>query len=76
MASRLPTISLKHFRVPVRFVVLLLALAGFYAGALVYKPWLTVSTTFVLYLLSVPLCSYVFLKLKAKEEGKAEKTQE
>ena len=49
----------------------------FYAGALVYKPWLTVSTTFVLYLLSVPLCSYVFLKLKAKEEGQvSEKTPE
>ena len=78
MASRLPTISLKHFRVPVRFVVLLLALAGFYAGALVYKPWLTVSTTFVLYLLSVPVCSVVFLKLKAKEDLKqkgSEKTE-
>ena len=68
MASRLPTISLKHFRVPVRFVVLLLALAGFYAGAMVYKPWLTLSATFIGYLISVPLCSYVFLKLKAKEE--------
>ena len=70
MASRLPTISLKHFRIPVRFVVFVLALAGFYAGALVYQPWLTASVTFVLYLLSVPLCSVVFLRLKAKAESK------
>ena len=76
MASRLPTISLKHFRIPVRFVVPLLILAGCYAGALVYKPWLTASTTFILYLISVPFCSYVFLKLKAQEENKTEKADE
>lgn len=78
MASRLPTISLKHFRIPVRFVVPLLALVGFYAGALVYKPWLTASITFILYLLSVPLCSFVFLRLKARTEQpnkKEEKTE-
>ena len=68
MASRLPTISLKHFRIPVRLVVPLLALAGLYAGALVYKPWLMASVTFIFYLLSVPLCSFIFLKLKAREE--------
>ena len=72
MASRLPTISLKHFRVPVRFVVLIFALTGFYAGALVYKPWLTLSATFTFYLFSVPVCSYVFLKMKAKQEEKPE----
>ena len=70
MASRLPTISLKHFRISVRFVVPLLILAGCYAGALVYQPWMTASVTFVLYLLSVPLCSIVFLRLKAKAESK------
>ncbi len=76
MASRLPTISLKHFRIPVRFVVPLLILAGCYAGALVYKPWLTASLTFILYLLSVPLCSFVFLKLKSKAENKTEEKAE
>ena len=76
MASRLPTISLKHFRIPVRFVVPLLALGGFYAGALVYKPWLTASVTFILYLLSVPVCSYIFLKLKARGENSSTKSEE
>ena len=75
MASRLPTISLKHLRVPVRFVVFVLALAGFYAGLMVYKPWLALSLTFIGYLVSVPLCSFVFLKLKAKAEGKTEKAE-
>ncbi|MGN0904281.1 MAG: CDP-diacylglycerol--serine O-phosphatidyltransferase [Alphaproteobacteria bacterium] len=69
MASRLPTISLKKFRVPVRYVVIVLALAGCFAGALVYEPWLTVGVIGILYLLSVPLCSYVFLRLKAKADG-------
>ena len=72
MASRLPTISLKHFRIPVRFVVPLLILAGCYAGALVYKPWLTLSLSFSFYLISVPFCSIVFLRLKSQAEGKAE----
>ena len=76
MASRLPTISLKHFRIPVRFVVLLLALAGVYAGALLYKPWLTVATSFILYLCSVPLCSIVFLRLKARAEASTEENAE
>lgn len=76
MASRLPTISLKHIRIPVRLVVPLLTLGGFYAGALVYEPWLTASLTFIFYLLSVPLCSYIFLKLKAREEKGGEKKDE
>lgn len=68
MASRLPTISLKHIRLPVRFVVPVMGLAGFYAGAMVYEPWLTLGLTFLLYVLSVPVCSYIFLRLKAKAE--------
>lgn len=76
MASRLPTISLKNFRIPVRFVVLVLGFAGFYAGALFYKPWLVLSTTFCLYVLSVPLCSFLFLRLKAKALDVGEKTAE
>lgn len=79
MASRLPTVSLKKFRIPVRFVIPVLMCAGLFAGALVYEPWLTVGVVSVLYLLSVPLCSYIFLRLKAKEEGvvseKAEETK-
>lgn len=79
MASRLPTVSLKKFRIPVRFVIPVLMCAGLFAGALVYEPWLTVGVVGILYLLSVPLCSYVFLRLKAKAEGteteKSEKTE-
>ena len=47
-----------------------------FPAALVYEPWLTASMTFIFYLLSVPLCSYVFLKLKAKEEKGGEKKEE
>lgn len=68
MASRLPTISLKHIRLPVRLTAVVMAFAGFYTGALFYKPWLVLSLTFLGYLISVPLCSYVFLRLKAKTE--------
>ncbi len=76
MASRLPTVSLKKFRIPVRFVIPVLACAGLFAGALVYEPWLTMGIVGVAYLLSVPVCSYVFLRLKKshtpeQEEGKA-----
>lgn len=76
MASRLPTISLKHIRVPVRFVVLLMALGGFYAGALLYRPWLIFSLTFLFYLASVPVCSIVFLRLKKKAEAAGKETEE
>ena len=72
MASRLPTISLKHFRIPVRFVMPLLILAGCYVGALVCKPWIMLSLSFLFYLVSVPVCCLVFRNLKAKAEGKNE----
>lgn len=75
MASRLPTLSLKNFRVPVPYVVVVLAFAGFYAGALVYQPWMIIGLTSVLYVISIPICSIVFLRLKSKE-GEAVKPKE
>ena len=67
MASRLPTISLKKVRVPVRFVMPVLVMAGLYVGAMVYEPWLTVGVTGLVYVVSVPVCSLVFLRLKSKD---------
>lgn len=69
MASRLPTISLKHIRIPARFVAFFLMMFGLYLGALLYKRWIVLSISFIVYLASVPVCSIIFLHLKHQAEN-------
>ncbi|MCQ2913570.1 MAG: CDP-diacylglycerol--serine O-phosphatidyltransferase [Alphaproteobacteria bacterium] len=64
MASRLPTISLKHIRIPVKFVTFFFVFVALYIVAMTRWPWQVLSCTFLLYLVTVPVCSIVFCHLK------------
>jgi len=67
MASRLPTISLKavHFTSKGQ-VRLFVAFALFLIGLLVFDLWLTLGVAGALYILTVPLTGWLFLRGKAK----------
>lgn len=66
MASRLPTISLKKIRISATVLPLFLLAAALFFGALFYEPWLTVGIMGLIYIVTVPFCSVVFLRLKRK----------
>lgn len=64
MASRFPTISIKHLRVPARFMVPVLLFVMLVIGLLVSQFWLTLGVIGVCYLISVPICGIVYLRMK------------
>lgn len=55
MVSRIPTMSLKSFRVPAKFVLPTLVLVGLMAAFLAIKPWATLTAVAFLYLVSIPI---------------------
>jgi len=69
MASRFPTLSAKHLRVPAKRMVPFLLFVMFVIGMLVSQFWLTLGVIGVLYLLSVPACSIVFLRMRRRHEA-------
>ena len=68
MACRCPTISAKSLRVPAKRMVPVLLFVMFVIGMLVSQFWLTLGIIGVLYLLSVPVCGIVFLRLRHRYE--------
>ena len=68
MASRLPTISLKSIHIPKSWMPAVLAALLLLIAFLVTNIWLTVGVVGILYLLTVPLTSLVFLRVRAKFE--------
>ena len=66
MASRLPTISLKHLHVSKRYLPFVLAGLLLLVAFLVSNFWLTIGILGIGYLLTVPLTGILFLKTKAK----------
>ena len=69
MASRCPTISVKHMRVPARFIVPLLLFVMFMIGMLVSQFWLTLGIIGVCYIVSIPIGGFVFLRMRARYEA-------
>ena len=69
MASRFPTISAKHLRVPAKRMVPVLLFVMFVIGMLVSQFWLTLGVIGILYLLSVPVCGTVFLRMRNRYEA-------
>ncbi len=55
MISRIPTFSVKQFRVPHRYVMPFLLLVGLYAALLAVETWLTLAASLIAYLVSLPL---------------------
>lgn len=64
MASRIPTLSLKHLHIPKTYSSVLYVVAVFFFASLFGRPWVTLSLFGLGYILSVPVCVYYFLKFK------------
>lgn len=68
MASRLPTISLKHLHIPKTWLPVVLAALLLLIAFLVSSFWLTIGVVGVLYILTVPLTGWLFIKARARYE--------
>ena len=68
MASRLPTISLKALHVSRKALPLVLAGLLLLIALLVSNFWLTIGILGILYILTVPLTGWIFLRVKARFE--------
>jgi len=68
MASRLPTIPLKHLHVRKTYLPFVLAALLLLVAFLVSNFWLTIGGIGILYLLTVPLSGWVFLRARARYE--------
>ena len=68
MASRIPTLCLKHLHVGRTMASLIgFVILAFICG-IVSSPWVTLSVLGVVYLISIPVGIYVFLTLKRKSK--------
>ena len=68
MASRLPTISLKHLHVPKVWLPFVLAGLLLFVALLVSNFWLTLGVAGVGYILTIPLTGWVFLRGRERYE--------
>lgn len=66
MASRLPTISLKKVHIRKGFLLPVMAVLLLVVALLVTNFWLTIGVMGLLYILSVPVTGFVFVKVRAK----------
>ena len=68
MASRLPTISLKHLHVSKKALLPLMAMALFVVALLVTNFWMMIGLAGLGYILTVPVTGLFFIKAKARHE--------
>ena len=68
MASRLPTISLKAVHIPRRYLPAVLAFLLLLIAFLVSDFWMTLGVVGALYVLTVPVTGWMFLRTRAKYE--------
>ena len=68
MASRLPTISLKHLHIPKTWLPIVLAGLLLLVALLVSNFWLTLGAVGVGYILTVPLSGWIFLRGRDRYE--------
>ena len=67
MASRFPTLSLKHLAIPPKWFLLVLLVTIFILGFLIAQFWVTLVFIGLMYYLSIPICGAVFCRLRARE---------
>ncbi|MBP5226979.1 MAG: CDP-diacylglycerol--serine O-phosphatidyltransferase [Kiritimatiellae bacterium] len=67
MASRCPTLSLKHLAIPPKWLLLVLLVAIFTLGMLISQFWVTLTFIGVMYYISIPICGAVFCRLRARD---------
>ena len=68
MASRLPTISLKHLHVRKAWLPVVLAGLLLLVALLVSNFWLTLGLVGIGYILTVPLTGWIFVRVRARHE--------
>lgn len=68
MASRLPTISLKAVHIPRKYLPAVLAFLLLLIAFLVSDFWMTLGVVGALYVLTVPVTGWMFLRTRAKYE--------
>lgn len=68
MASRAPTISMKKMHISARFQIPVATFIIFVIGMLVAHSWITLGAIGVCYLISVPICGIVFLRLRSAQD--------
>ncbi len=68
MASRLPTISLKHLHIQKSRLPFVLAALLLLVAFLVSNFWLTIGVVGILYVLTVPVSCWVFVRLRTRYE--------
>ncbi len=68
MASRLPTISLKSIHIQKRFLAPVMAALLLFVALLVSDFWLTLGIVGFLYVLTVPITLFVFLRVRSAYE--------
>ncbi|MBR4616606.1 MAG: phosphatidylcholine/phosphatidylserine synthase [Kiritimatiellae bacterium] len=71
MASRLPTISLKSVHISKTYLLTVMAGLLFVIALLVSKFWLTIGVIGIIYIFTVPVTGFIFLKTKARYERQA-----
>jgi CDP-diacylglycerol--serine O-phosphatidyltransferase len=64
MVSRIPTLSLKRFRIPHHYVVPIMAVVAIVAGFLTTAPWPTLTAVGIAYLGSIPFTMRSFQRLQ------------
>ena len=64
MASRIPTLCLKHLHIPKKYSMILLPISLFFMAGVFGAPWITLSLLGIGYILMIPVCVYYFLKFK------------
>ena len=68
MASRLPTISLKHLHIPKAWLPFVLAGLLLFVALFVSNFWLTLGLVGIGYILTVPLTGWIFIRVRARHE--------
>ena len=64
MVSQLPTISVKHMKIPTYMLVPLLIIVVFFTTQMFSQPWLILSIITICYAISIPFGSVLFMKAK------------
>ena len=68
MASRVPTLSLKKMHISTRFQIPVALFIIFVIGMLVAHSWITLGMLGICYLVSIPICGMVYMRLRSSYE--------
>jgi len=70
LASRVPTVSIKKIPIKNEFAYLTLLILGSIIIGLIVKPWLTLAIIGIVYLISIPITIFFFIKIEISDRLK------